>query len=129
MYCLNAFKSLLFKEKLKQKYWYVTMRDCQCNQDNTNHNQHSLHWTAVLSKVLGKCITDNLPDFSMSIRGPLTYAGFLITPIENASVFLLTPYVTGALMLCCILCFSVGPFHSRTKSTMIPICVYLLTLP
>nr|KAF6416169.1 hypothetical protein HJG59_009465 [Molossus molossus] len=127
MYCLNAFKSLLFKEKLKQKYWYVTLRDCQCNKDNTN--QHILHWTTVLSKVLGKCITDNLPDFSMSIRGPLTYAGFLITHIENASVFLLTPYVTGALMLCCILCFFCGTIPSRTKSTMIPICVYLLTLP
>lgn len=56
--------NLLLKEKLKQKYWYVTMRDCQCNRDNTNHNQHILHWTAVLSKVLGKCITDTLPDFS-----------------------------------------------------------------
>lgn len=115
MYCLNAFKSLLFKEKLKQKYWYVTMRDCQCNKDNTNHNQYILHWTTVLSKVLGKCITDNLPDFSMSIRGPLTYAGFLITHIENASVFLLTPYVTGALMLCCILCFFCGTIPFKNK--------------
>lgn len=87
MYCLNAFKSLLFKEKLKQKYWYLTMRDCQCNKDNTNHYQHILHWTTVLSKVLGKCITDNLPDFSMSIRGPLTYAGFLITHIEMLVCF------------------------------------------
>lgn len=65
----------------------------------------------------------------MSIKGPLTYAGFLITHIENASVFLLTSYVTGALS-CAVSCaFSVGPFHSGTKSTVIPICVYLLTLP
>lgn len=49
MYCLNAFKSLLFKEKLKQKYWYLTMQDCQCNKDNTNHYQHILHWTTVRS--------------------------------------------------------------------------------
>lgn len=36
MYCLNAFKSLLFKDKLKQKYWCVTLQDCHCNKDNTN---------------------------------------------------------------------------------------------
>lgn len=51
----------------------------------------------------------------MSIKGPLTYAGFLITHIENASVFLLTSYVTGALMLCCILCFFCGTIPFRNK--------------
>ena len=40
---------------------------------------------------------------------------FLMTHIENASVFLLTSYVTGALTLCCILCFFCGTIPFRSK--------------
>ena len=62
---------------------------------------------------------------TLSIKGPLTYAGFLITHLENASVFLLTSYVTGALMLCCILCFFCGtiPFKNRVPWFQY-VCIY-----
>ena len=68
------------------------------------------------SKLFERCITDKLSDFQVGIKGPLTYAGFLITHIENASVFLLTSYITGALTLCCICAFSVGLFHLEQRA-------------
>lgn len=79
--------NLLFKEKLKQKDWYVTIpcKTVKANKDNTN--QHILHWIAVLSKLFEKCIQTTCLIFLNEHKGPLTYAGFPIMHIENASVF------------------------------------------
>lgn len=60
----------------------------------------------------------------MSIKGPLTYAGFLMAHIEDASVFLLTSHVTGALTLCLYPVLSVGPFHSGTEHHDSNLCVF-----
>lgn len=84
MYCLNAFKSFI-QRKATAKILVCDHARLSVPTKTTLISRSALDCSAL--HIIGKMRTDNLPDVKMSIKGPLTYAGFPITHIETASVF------------------------------------------
>lgn len=92
MYCLDAFKSLI-KEKLKQKHGLCNPARLSVLTKTTltSTRRAALRAPQYYSSAL-RATRRPL----RSIKGPLTYAGFLMTHIENASGF----FVVVAHFLC-----------------------------